>query len=57
MGLVDDGALEWNVPSPRLRVLRRYQVAASTLIAVVVAAGAALALPGGAQQPRACAAP
>ncbi|PZS09057.1 MAG: hypothetical protein DLM64_11510 [Solirubrobacterales bacterium] len=43
MGLVDDGALEWNVPSPRLRVLRRYEVAASTLIAVVVAAGAALA--------------
>lgn len=27
----DDGALQWHAPSPRLRVLRRYEVAATTL--------------------------
>jgi uncharacterized protein len=46
---VERGRLDWNAPSPRLRVLRRYEVAAATLallavaIAVAIAAGAALA--------------
>jgi membrane protein YdbS with pleckstrin-like domain len=46
---VDDGQLKWNVPSSRLRRLRRYQVAGTTLtlviagLAVVLAAGAAVA--------------
>jgi membrane protein YdbS with pleckstrin-like domain len=39
----DDGALDWNVPSPRLRVLRRYEVAAATAGALLLAAAAALA--------------
>ncbi len=36
--------LSWNAPSPRLRVLRRYEVAAGTLAALVLAAGIAIAL-------------
>jgi membrane protein YdbS with pleckstrin-like domain len=37
---LDDGnehALDWNVPSPRLRVLRRYEVLTTTLAALVLA--------------------
>jgi membrane protein YdbS with pleckstrin-like domain len=47
MVMADDGAevsaLTWNVPSPRLRVLRRYEVAAATTAALVLAALAAVA--------------
>jgi membrane protein YdbS with pleckstrin-like domain len=42
----DDGALIWNTPSPRLRVLRRYEVVGVTLVAVILAAGAGLAAGG-----------
>src|ERR1700678_2330886 len=41
---VNDDALSWNVPSPRLRVLRRYEVLAGTLVLIVLAAGIAIAL-------------
>jgi membrane protein YdbS with pleckstrin-like domain len=34
---LDEGDLTWSVPSPRLRVLRRYEVFAGTLAAVVAA--------------------
>jgi uncharacterized protein len=40
----DEGALAWAAPSPRLRVLRRYEVVASTLVSLVVAVGVAVAL-------------
>jgi membrane protein YdbS with pleckstrin-like domain len=43
----DDGALTWSTPSPRLRVLRRYEVLGVTLVAVILAAGAGLAAGGG----------
>jgi membrane protein YdbS with pleckstrin-like domain len=46
--VVDEDAnertLDWNAPSPRLRVLRRYEVAGSTLAALIVAGGVAIAL-------------
>ncbi len=32
---VDESALKWNAPSPRLRVLRHYEVTAGTLLAVI----------------------
>ncbi|MEA2159594.1 MAG: uncharacterized protein QOD66_1974 [Solirubrobacteraceae bacterium] len=38
------GALNWNVPSRRLRVLRRCEVAATTLVSLIVAVGVALAV-------------
>jgi uncharacterized protein len=38
------GALNWDVPSPRLRVLRRCEVAATTLGSLIVAVGIALAV-------------
>jgi membrane protein YdbS with pleckstrin-like domain len=41
---VDGGEPSWNVPSPRLRVLRRREVGATTLVLVVVAVGATLAV-------------
>lgn len=34
----------WNAPSPKLRLLRHYEVAASTLVAVLVAVGITVAL-------------
>jgi uncharacterized protein len=34
----------WGVPSPRLRVLRRYEVAATTLVALILAIGVSIAL-------------
>jgi uncharacterized protein len=37
-------ALGWNAPSPRLRALRRYEVAAGTLGAMALAVGVALAV-------------
>lgn len=40
----NDDALSWNVPSPKLRVLRRYEVLAGTLVLIVIAAGVAIAL-------------
>jgi hypothetical protein len=33
----DAGDLDWRIPSPRLRVLRRYEVVAGTFAAVIVA--------------------
>ena len=41
---LNDDALSWNAPSPRLRVLRRYEVLAGTLVLIVLAAGIAIAL-------------
>jgi membrane protein YdbS with pleckstrin-like domain len=41
---LDDDALSWNAPSPRLRVLRRYEVLAGTLVSMILAAGIAIAL-------------
>jgi membrane protein YdbS with pleckstrin-like domain len=38
------GAQDWNVPSPRLRVLRRCEVAVTTLVSLIVAVGIALAV-------------
>jgi membrane protein YdbS with pleckstrin-like domain len=40
----DERALDWNAPSPRLRVLRRYEVAGTTLAALILAAGVAIAV-------------
>ncbi len=40
----DERALDWNAPSPRLRVLRRYEVAGTTLAALILAVGIAIAL-------------
>ncbi len=41
---LEDGQLSWSAPSPRLRVLRRYEVVAGTLAALALAAGIAIAL-------------
>ena len=41
---INDDALSWNAPSPRLRVLRRYEVLGGTLLLIVLAAGIAIAL-------------
>ena len=41
---LDERALDWNAPSPRLRVLRRYEVAGTTLAALILAAGIAIAV-------------
>ena len=41
---LNDDALSWNAPSPRLRALRRYEVLAGTLVLIVLAAGIAIAL-------------
>jgi membrane protein YdbS with pleckstrin-like domain len=41
---LDEGALNWNPPSPRLRVLRRYEVTAATLGALIVVVGVTLAV-------------
>ena len=41
---VNDDALSWNAPSPRLRVLRRYEVLTGTLLLMVLAAGVTIAL-------------
>ncbi len=43
---VNDGALDWNTPSSRLRVLRHYEVATTTLILLVVGVGVAVAVGG-----------
>jgi hypothetical protein len=44
--VVDEGAneraLDWNAPSPRLRVLRRYEVSGSTLVALILVVGVTL---------------
>ena len=45
---IDDEALGWNAPSPRLRVLRRYEVLAGTLVLILLAGGIAIALGAGA---------
>lgn len=34
---VDEGVSSWNAPSPRLRVLRHYEVAAGTLVSLILA--------------------
>jgi membrane protein YdbS with pleckstrin-like domain len=41
---VNDDALSWNAPSPRLRVLRRYEVLAGTLVLIVLAAAVTIVL-------------
>lgn len=41
---LDERALDWNAPSPRLRVLRRYEVAGTTLAALILAAAIAIAV-------------
>jgi uncharacterized protein len=46
-GDLDAGALDWNAPSPRLRVLRRYEVVASTLGSLMLALGITVALGAG----------
>jgi membrane protein YdbS with pleckstrin-like domain len=40
---VAEDALDWSAPSPRLRVLRRYEVAGTTLALLLVAVGIGLA--------------
>lgn len=40
----EDHAHSWNVPSPRLRALRRYEVAGATLLASIVAVAVSFAL-------------
>jgi uncharacterized protein len=40
----DVNAVTWSVPSPRLRVLRRYEVAATTLASLAVAVAITLAV-------------
>jgi uncharacterized protein len=44
---LNDDALSWNVPSPRLRALRHYEVLAGTLTLMILAAGVAIALGAG----------
>jgi hypothetical protein len=41
---LNDDALSWNAPSPRLRVLRRYEVLSGTLLSIVLAAVVTIAL-------------
>jgi uncharacterized protein len=41
---LDESSLDWGVPSPRLRVLRRCEVAATALILLILAAGLTLAI-------------
>jgi uncharacterized protein len=41
---VSDDALIWHTPSPRLRVLRRYEVATTTLGLLILAVGIAVAV-------------
>jgi membrane protein YdbS with pleckstrin-like domain len=41
---LNERPLDWNAPSPRLRVLRRYEVAGTTLAALILAAGIAIAV-------------
>jgi hypothetical protein len=41
---VNEDATSWNKPSPRLRVLRHYEVAASTLGSLILAVGVTIAL-------------
>jgi membrane protein YdbS with pleckstrin-like domain len=41
---LDERALDWNAPSPRLRVLRRYEVTGTTLAALILAVGIAIAV-------------
>jgi uncharacterized protein len=44
---LDEGDLDWGAPSPRLRVLRRYEVVVCTLLAVVAAVVVAAVLGSG----------
>jgi uncharacterized protein len=41
---LNERPLDWNAPSPRLRALRRYEVAGTTLAALILAAGIAIAV-------------
>jgi membrane protein YdbS with pleckstrin-like domain len=41
---VGDDALIWHTPSPRLRVLRRYEVGSTTLALLILAVGIAVAV-------------
>jgi uncharacterized protein len=44
---VNEGALDWHAPSPRLRVLRRYEVLAATVASLILVPGATVALGAG----------
>jgi membrane protein YdbS with pleckstrin-like domain len=50
VGGVDDneGALDWHVPSPRLRALRRYEVLAATVLSLILVPGLTVMLGAGA---------
>jgi membrane protein YdbS with pleckstrin-like domain len=41
---VNECAPSWNAPSPRLRVLRRYEVVTGTLVSLIVAIGVTVAV-------------
>jgi len=41
---LDEDPLNWTAPSPRLRVLRHYEVATTTLVPLIAAAGIATAV-------------
>jgi membrane protein YdbS with pleckstrin-like domain len=41
---INEDTADWNAPSPRLRVLRRYEVLATTLLALILAVGIAIAV-------------
>jgi uncharacterized protein len=43
---LNEGGLDWDAPSPRLRVLRRYEVASITLVSLIVAVAVTLAVGG-----------
>ncbi|MDQ6783384.1 MAG: PH domain-containing protein [Actinomycetota bacterium] len=43
IGTIDEGSLDWHGPSPRLRVLRHYQVAAATAVVALAAVASLLA--------------
>jgi len=44
---LNEDALNWNAPSPRLRVLRHYEVAGATLISLILAVAVTVALGAG----------
>jgi len=44
---VDEDTLDWHAPSPRLRVLRRYEVLAATIVSLILLPGIVVALGGG----------
>jgi hypothetical protein len=43
----NESALDWHAPSPRLRVLRRYEVLAATVASLILVPGVTVALGAG----------